>query len=349
MSARWMLVAGVALGLIGMGIGWALWNPLPERATPPGAGAAQVPSTPGHLANSAPGEAPTSVQVVPTQGPSRAEPPKPDSAQPSLLKESNPSAQPKDPWALYTDEDAVREQEQTYGDIWSRKVPVPPEAQGAKRLTPDNGVWIDLKRRRVIVAGRVVLRRGMLEMFACPKFTKEHESIVGVNTKAYVVHAALLALGVEPGRPVSFDPKYRPAEGPEIRVLVCWDGPDGKRLCVPAQKWIRHVQTGQEMQHPWIFTGSQWWESPDKKERFYMAEQGDFICVSNFPTAMLDLPIRSSNSNAELLFEAYTQRIPPVGTDVALILEPVASKKRNSPAGSADNAAAPMSPKPQNP
>ena len=34
------------------------------------------------------------------------------------------------------------------------------------------------------------------------------------------------------------------------------------------------------------------------------------------------VPIRSSDSNAVLLFEAFTERIPPLGTPVTLILTP---------------------------
>ena len=273
-----------------------------------------TPSRSGPAKSQSPGPAARSALPVMAPEPAGPEP------NPSASGSAPPEVQ-NDPLALYTDENAVRMQEQEYGDVWARPVPVPPEAQGLPRLTKDNGVWVDRKGRRVIVAGRVVLRRGALEMFACPKFTKEHESIVSVNAPAHVVHAALLALGVEPGRPVRFDPQYQPATGPEIQVKVCWTDPKGKRRCVPAQKWVRHIQTGKELQFPWIFTGSTWWESPDKKERYYMADQGDFICVSNFPTAMLDLPIRSSSGNAELLFEAFTVRIPPVGTDVALVLQ----------------------------
>ena len=54
-----------------------------------------------------------------------------------------------------------------------------------------------------------------------------------------------------------------------------------------------------------------------------MAEAGDFICVSNFTTATLDVPIESSQSNEGLLFEANTDRIPELGTPVRLVLKPV--------------------------
>ncbi len=353
MNARWQILGIAASVLIAGSLIWALAVSRPSGEGAPVARSSANPAPPSRLTGSAPedqtqlaaGErnagAASPAPEEPATGVAAAETPaaetlaaqaepdepdepeKPRQAEPSQPAPSKPTSEAKDPLAMYPAGEIPQDQEQTYEDIWARPIPVPPEAKGLKRLTKDNGVWVDPKRRRVVIAGRVVCRRGPLEMFACPRQTKEHESVVAVNTKAFVVHAALLALGVEPGRPVQFDPEYRPAQGPEIRVLVCWNDPQGRRRCVPAQKWVRNVKTNKEMQHPWLFTGSQWWESPDGKQRYYMAEQGDFICVSNFPTAMLDLPIRSSNAASALLFAAFTERIPPLGTDVALILEPV--------------------------
>src|SRR5690606_27879139 len=97
-----------------------------------------------------------------------------------------------------------------------------PEPKGAKRLAPDYEIWLDPKEKAVLIDGQISLREGMLEMFACIKNTKEHESIVSANTKAYLVHAALLTLGAEPGSPVRFRPEYAPPTGTEIDVLVRW-------------------------------------------------------------------------------------------------------------------------------
>ena len=58
----------------------------------------------------------------------------------------------------------------------------------------------------------------------------------------------------------------------------------------------------------------------------YAANQGDVICVANFDTALLDLPIMSSKDNDDLVFEAHTARIPPLETRVLVILEPVVAK-----------------------
>ena len=59
-----------------------------------------------------------------------------------------------------------------------------------------------------------------------------------------------------------------------------------------------------------------------------MAESGDFICVSNFTTAMLDIPVESSQSNEGLLFEADTKKIPPLGTPIRMVLTPKLEEKK---------------------
>jgi hypothetical protein len=88
-----------------------------------------------------------------------------------------------------------------------------------KRLSPAEEVWIDPATRRVVVGGRVALDKGVIEYFACPADTgKEHESVVTVGSTARLVHAALLAIGLEPGHPASFDPEYVAARGPIAAV-----------------------------------------------------------------------------------------------------------------------------------
>ena len=82
------------------------------------------------------------------------------------------------------------------------------------------------------------------------------------------------------------------------------------------------MRTEREMSQPWVFAGSRFWKDEETGEQYYQAEGGDFICVSNFGTAMLDIPIESSQSNLELAFAAFTERIPPLGTPVRLILKP---------------------------
>jgi hypothetical protein len=65
------------------------------------------------------------------------------------------------------------------------------------------GVAIDVQERCVDVESAVCLHRGALELVACTKGTKEHESIVAIGAKPMHIHAALLLLGAKPGSPAT--------------------------------------------------------------------------------------------------------------------------------------------------
>jgi hypothetical protein len=198
-------------------------------------------------------------------------------------------------------------------------------SSGLVRLAKDYDLWIDQKRKLVVVDGAVCLREGQLEAFACPRGTKEHEAILAVNCKPQFVHAALLAVGAKPGSPMRWDP-YKPATGTPVEIMVLWVDAEGKKQKARAQDWIKEVKTGQAMTHSWVFAGSRVWKDEETKQTYYSADGGDFICVSNFPSAMLDLPIKSSQSNTELMFAAFTERIPPLKTKVRLVLMPQLDK-----------------------
>jgi hypothetical protein len=196
-----------------------------------------------------------------------------------------------------------------------------------QRLAADASVWIDLPGKRVIVGGRIALAEGPIEFFACPPKTKEHESIVVVDAPARLVHTALLAIGLEPGRPASFAAEYTPATGPAVAIEVCWQDATGPHR-LPAQRWVRDSRTGKQLDCNWVFAGSRFWKDPSSGIEYYQADGGDLVCVSNFPTAMLDLPIASSQANEALLFEAFADRIPPRGTTVELIFSAAAGQPK---------------------
>ena len=188
------------------------------------------------------------------------------------------------------------------------------------RLSPTEEVWVDRERKEVVVGGKIALDKGAIEVFACPAGTKEHEAVVATRASARLVHAALLAVGLDPGRPVAFQPEYRAAKGPAVSIRMRWHDADGQAHACPAQEWIRNAKTGAALDADWVFTGSEFWRDPADGREYYQADGGDFVCVSNFPTATLDLPIESSPSNDALLFEAFEGRVPPNGTSVEMIL-----------------------------
>lgn len=217
-------------------------------------------------------------------------------------------------------EKVLKEVERTFGD--------PP---GAARLDAESRVWVDRKNKRVIVDGYVALTEGQLEMLACPVGTKEHESVVAVFSKAQFVHAGLLAVGAKKGTHVKWDPKYEPPTGSEVQVLALWKDEEGKKRTIDTRKWVRKVGTDSDvLDVNYVFAGSMFWKDPDSGEEKYMAESGDLICVSNFSTATLDVPMNSSQVNSGLMFAAFTKRIPERGTPIRLVLQVVEPKKSSS-------------------
>ena len=194
-------------------------------------------------------------------------------------------------------------------------------AAGLVKLSKTNDVWLDPKRKAVVVDGEVCLREGQLEMFACPKKTKEHESIIALNCKSEEVHAGLLAAGAKPGSPVAFLPDYKPATGQIVDIYVLWKDDKGEKQQARAQDWVKDRKTEKAMTYDWVFAGSGFAQD-DEGKQYYRANGGDLVCVSNFPTATLDLPVQSSDSNDNLQFVPFTERVPARGTKVRVVFIP---------------------------
>jgi hypothetical protein len=201
------------------------------------------------------------------------------------------------------------------------------------RLDPVYPVWVDPAQRRVLLVGQVSRPDYRLEFFACSDLGRDYESVVVVNTKASFVHAGLLAIGAEPGHPVQFEPEYQPAAGQEIQVDVVWKDNDAQRHRAKAQDWVRNTQTKKALDDAWVFAGSGFWRDPTTGKERYLADSGELICILSLPGATMDLTVRSPSALESRLFEAWTERIPPRGTPVTLILTPQAKAPGGSPAG----------------
>ena len=187
------------------------------------------------------------------------------------------------------------------------------------RLSKEHEIWIDMKSKKVMLAGQICLQQGALEVFACPRRTKEHESIISVNATALELHTCLIAIGADPGKPVQWAPDYQSATGPEINIDVIWSE-SNQEISRNAKELVRNFETKKELDRNWVFGGSQFYVNPHDGSKVYYGDSGEMICLSNFSTATLDLPVESSGSNEMLLFEANTEKLPPVGTKAYLVL-----------------------------
>ena len=227
-----------------------------------------------------------------------------------LLIVSCPLASAQDPAGGTGDESPVV-RKQTLKPLTSSRFVLP--------LKKDGGLWIDLKRKWVIVDGSVCLREGPLEMFICPAQTKEHESVITTPIDAETVHTSLLAIGAKTGSPVQFQPEYKRATGSVIDIVIIWVDEGQKVRASLAQDWIKKGNTRKTIQYAWVFGGSGYWKNPNTNETIYYGNDGSLVCLSNFPTATIDLPVESSNSNAARLYYANTSKIAPLKAPVRII------------------------------
>lgn len=192
-------------------------------------------------------------------------------------------------------------------------------------------VWFDPEGRRLIVRARVALTEGFLEHLLCLERTKEHESILATEAPPRTIHAGLLLTGAEVGHPVRFRPKFEPPAGTPIQIELQWTDPAGKAQRANARTWIKDEKTGKTLEVDWVFAGSQLFQDPETKKMIYAADGGDVITVSNFVSALLDVPIASSADDDARSFVANTPLIPPRGTPVTMILTPAPKTKGKVP------------------
>lgn len=185
-------------------------------------------------------------------------------------------------------------------------------------------IWFDREGKRVVLRAQVALREGALEHLLCKRHTKEHEAILATEAPPKMIHAGLLLTGARPGRPVQFRPKFAAPSGPPIDIELEWLA-NGKPQHAPARQWVKDEKSAKPLATDWVFAGSETITDPETKQTYYTADDGDLITVSNFPSAILDLPFASTSNDADRTFVANTEQIPPSGTRVTVFLRPRAA------------------------
>ena len=213
----------------------------------------------------------------------------------------------------------------------------PPPAAPPVKLP---GISIDVAKRNVDVDATVCLENGALELIACTKDSKEHESLIVIAARPSHIHAALLLLGAKNGTPAMRKPVDDeavrwvdvPPSGDLIDVfLVCPDA-DGKMIERPLGDFVRHVseQDGEpdakkaagKFPSSFLFAGSHI-QKNDKEPPLYLAESsGNIISVATFGDELLCLPEIESQDNGSLAWEIDTKHVPKLGTKVILRLHP---------------------------
>jgi hypothetical protein len=203
------------------------------------------------------------------------------------------------------------------------------------------GGVINVQERCVDVESSVCLRRGELELVACIKGTKEHESIVAIEAKPMHIHLALLLLGAKPGSPATRkqlgDQAERwidvPPSGGPVDVFLVLKGKEGKRVEHPISDFIAPsskrsddpASANQEARfptHTFLFAGSVLYGDGPGPRRYLSDESGNVISLATFGDELLCLPAIHSQDNDALMWQVNATNLPAVGSKVTLRLRP---------------------------
>ncbi len=203
----------------------------------------------------------------------------------------------------------------------------PPPAPDGSGLLSLPGMTLDLDNRLITLQAQVCLREGLLELLVCRQNSgRTHESILHTSAAPSDVHAALLALGLSPGVPARWislpDGEWQaiPPRGGLLAITLRWADVTGELHQRPAREWLKLIGETPPNGSQWVFVGSEL--LPDGA--YWADATGEVITVSNFPSTLIDVPFESTTSNAELLYQANTDAIPPLGTMVEVVITPLA-------------------------
>ncbi|MDA0837598.1 MAG: YdjY domain-containing protein [Planctomycetota bacterium] len=116
------------------------------------------------------------------------------------------------------------------------------------------GLIIDIQERCVDIEGVVSLDKGLLELIACTKGSKEHESIITVMARPLHIHTALLVLGARNGNPamhrqVGEQDKqwiYVPPRGDSVEVYLVFENKEGKSVELPINDFVVRAENGHD-------------------------------------------------------------------------------------------------------
>lgn len=196
-------------------------------------------------------------------------------------------------------------------------------------------VRVDLQKRIVEVDAFSGITSGWLEQIVCTPEGRVHETVVVALARPSHIHAALLLLGLEPGKPGSWE-RATTAEGgstyavvapvgPKVRLTVRYER-GGEEVEEPVVRWVRDANSGKLLpDEPFVFGGSRI-VSNDAGITGYAADfTGSIAGLVTFGDETLGwvevLPDKEAVLAPEWL--ANTEAMPEMGTPITLCLRPV--------------------------
>ena len=196
----------------------------------------------------------------------------------------------------------------------------PPKPEAPPKIVKLGNVRAYVAEKRVEMDGVILLESGApIEVFACTPSGKIHETVMTTDVMPRHVHAALLLIGLERGKPVDFQGEDMTPTGDPVKISVRWKEGDNVRT-VRAEDMLYNIRKEAPMAHQyWIFCGSV--EDPENPENPYLADlAGNIITTYHDAATVIDNPAEGGVDDEMLTINGEV--CPKPGTPVTLILEP---------------------------
>jgi len=227
----------------------------------------------------------------------------------------------------------------------SLAAPGKPATKPARKNVELPGLVVNFQKRCVDIEASICLEEGLLELIACTKGTKQHESIVAVTARPMHIHAALLLLGATNGNPAMSRPAdeqktrwvHLPPRGDPVDVYLVFKDKSGRMVERPISDFVALSERGPDEKHKaggndaaedtrfphtFLFAGSQLHDSGPGPRKYLADLSGNVISISTFGDELLCLPGIHAKADDALAWQIDATHLPKVGSKVTLRLRP---------------------------
>ncbi len=180
---------------------------------------------------------------------------------------------------------------------------------------------LDLNKKTITMYGKVNMSYGLIELLACTRIGKLHESALVIDVQPIHLQTALILLGLEYEGGLRYQGDPLTPKGDRVSIWVEWDA-GGQVKRHRAEDLVFNRQTQSSMQHTdWVFSGSR-----INDNGVFMAQAvGTLITTFHDPDAIIDNPLPGGADDTAYIVN--TQVIPPKGTDLRMIIIPAKSSQ----------------------
>jgi hypothetical protein len=177
------------------------------------------------------------------------------------------------------------------------------------------GVRFFIKEKRLEIDGKVTLVEGPIELLACARGGKEHESIISAPCKPSTVKFFATLMGLKEGTPDG----RKAQRGSPVFIHVRWQ--DGEKTVTRrAEELIWNAIDKRPMRlTPWVFVGGRIVRSAEGKRKVFLPDaEGTIVATFRDLNGVFKLPLKLAVNDEA--FVARKEMLPPQDTACTMII-----------------------------